>query len=253
MIFEKEVNKKICDCLTIHPGIRASKIAEMLNLKVAEVEFSLQELEEKRRIIATEDGGDRQYYLYEKRIKARDKRTRAIRRRISGIIMQNPGLHLSKIAELLDMSIPLTDYHLTHMEKHGELTSVKDDRGYYKRYYLATSGIGIQDKKVLEVLQKKIPLQIVVFLLQHSYLKHKEILKRLDIAPSTLSYHINRMVESEILEVRSHGKEKGYSLANVDEVIRILKKYELHIEFQLAVERFKDLWESFDYRHSMEH
>ena len=33
------------------------------------------------------------------------------------VIAKNPGIHLSKIAELLNISVALADYHLYYMEE----------------------------------------------------------------------------------------------------------------------------------------
>jgi len=179
--------------------------------------------------------------------KTRDTRTQEIRKHICELVTQSPGLHLSKIAAMLDMSIQLTDYHLRYLEKRGDIVVIKDERGYFKRYYVAESGVGIREKQVLEVLRKKIPLKIVLYLLQHRALKHKQILQRLEISSSTLSYHLTTLVESGIVEVHPHGKEKGYTLTNRGDIIRILKKHELHIEIHLIIESFKELWEDLKY------
>ena len=56
------------------------------------------------------------------------------------------------------------------------------------------------------------------------------------------------MVESGIIEVQPHGKEKGYTLKNRDEIIRILKKHELHIELHFTIDSFKDLWDNLNYK-----
>lgn len=244
---DSEKQKKIYNLIFHNPGVHLSKIAELLNMKISEVEYYLQYFEKKGIINVTKEAGYERYYIEDRRVKTRDKRTLGIRKEIYDIVAKNPGLYLSKIAEMLDMSIPLTDYHLRYMERNREIIAVKDARGYYKRCYIAESRIESQDKKVLEVLGKKIPLKIVLFLLKRSNLKHKEILKRLDISSSTLSYHLTKLVNTGILDVRSYGKEKGYTLKDRDEIIRTLKKYELHIELQLAIEGFKDLWENLQY------
>ena len=56
------------------------------------------------------------------------------------------------------------------------------------------------------------------------------------------------VVNVGIVEVRPHGVEKGYFLKNREEIIKILKKYELQFELRLVTDSFKDLWEDFDYR-----
>ena len=90
-------------------------------------------------------------------------------------------------------------------------------------------------------------MEIISSLLKHPVLKHKEIAEHLPIASSTISYHLSILVDNGVLDVRSRGKEKGYFLKDRDEIIRILKKYELHIELHLAVEGFKDAWKDLNY------
>src|SRR4030042_1021547 len=113
-----------------------------------------------------------------------------ILRKLYDVISHNPGLHLSKIAELLQMSIPLTDYHLLSMSRNDEILAVKDVRGYYKRYYVKEAGPASEETKILQVLMKKVPLQIVLLLLRSCPLQHKDLLKEVPIGSSTLSYYL---------------------------------------------------------------
>ncbi|HUS99823.1 MAG TPA: helix-turn-helix domain-containing protein [Candidatus Thermoplasmatota archaeon] len=56
------------------------------------------------------------------------------RRKIYDIISKNPGLHLSKIADLLSMRISHVEYHVNFLEKH-EIITIEKSTGY-KRFYL---------------------------------------------------------------------------------------------------------------------
>ena len=47
--------------------------------------------------------------------------------------------------------------------------------------------------------------------------------------------------------VRPYVFMKGYTLKNRDKIIRIYKRYELHVGLHLAVDRFKDIWEDMSY------
>ena len=151
-------------------------------------------------------------------------------------------MYLSKIAEMLDMSIQLADYHLVYLQKNREIISARDPKGHYKRYYIVDSRIEKKDKKVLEILREEIPLKIVLLLLKHHNLKHKDIWEKLDILPSGLSYHLGKLVDSGIINASPYGKEKGYALKNREEIIRILKEYELLLGLRLTIERFTDMW-----------
>lgn len=245
---EKEILRKLCDILSHNPGVHSSKLAEMLKIHISEVEQHLRVLEKQGVLLCSKKQGYAQYYINEKGITARQKRTLEVRRSIYGLLSQNPGLHLSRVANLLKMSIPLTDYHLLSMERNQEISAVKDERGYYKRYYINTGErVSGSEAQVLELLSKKTPLQIVLILLQYPILQHKDILKYVDVSSSTLSYYLSQLVQQQIVEMRSIGTEKGYTLKDKKTLVRILKKHEFHIEIHLVMDRFKDLWGGFHY------
>ena len=167
-----------------------------------------------------------------------------IQKKIYDLISKNPGLHLSKIAEMLNMRTSLAEYHLQKMEKNKLILSVKDGSGHYKRYYVEDSDIGTEDKRILALLRQEIPLRIVVYLLIKNKLRHKDLLKNLDIASSTLSFHINKLIKNGIIEINTYGDERGYTIRNKKKIIRLLIKYGLH----LIVEDFKDVWQDLNIR-----
>jgi len=157
------------------------------------------------------------------------------RRKIYDLIAKNPGLHLSKIAELLGMRISLVEYHLFYLEKNELLVPV--DEAGYNRYYVKGE-IGTADKKALALLRQNFPLRIVILLLKCDSSQHKELLQNLDCAPSTLSYHLKKLVKCGIVSVQSYGEEKGYSIVDKPMVTRLLVKYKPYS----LIESFKDVW-----------
>jgi predicted transcriptional regulator len=157
------------------------------------------------------------------------------RRKIFDIISKNPGLHLSKIAKLLQMRISHVEYHVNYLEKH-ELITIEKSTGYKRSYIKGT--IGTQDKRYLSVLRQKTLLHIVLFLLKKQTVQHKEILENVAVSPSTLSYHLNKLVKHDIVEVQRYGEHKGYQLKNREEIITWLIQYK---PFDLY-EEFTDVW-----------
>lgn len=157
------------------------------------------------------------------------------RRKIYDIVVKNPGLHLSKIAELLNMRISLVEYHLLYLGKNQIVVSVNESG--YTRYYVKGE-IGTEDKKALALLRQNVPLRIVILLLKCDSSQHKELLKNLDIAPSTLSYHLKKLVKCGIISVQTYGEEKGYSIINKEMVTRLLIQYKPYN----LIDSFKDIW-----------
>jgi len=157
------------------------------------------------------------------------------RKRIYQLIVDHPGINLSTIAELLEMNVPLVDYHTHHLEENG-LIIVEKEEGF-KRYY-GKGEIAIEDKKLLRILRQEIPLKIVLFLLKNPNSKHKEILKHFDIAASTLTYHLNKLVKLGVIGLQQSGEEKGYAIINEAQVMNFLIRYKPSD----VLRRFKETW-----------
>jgi len=124
------------------------------------------------------------------------------------------------------------------MEKNNIVNSTRDENRYYKRYFIKFDDIGFQQKKILSLLRQEHLFKIISLLITNEHLKHKELAEELSISPSTLSYHLNRLIEHEIIDVFYHGKEKGFRLKNRAELIKTVRKYTLN----KSVESFKDIW-----------
>lgn len=157
------------------------------------------------------------------------------RRKIYDIISKNPGVHLSKIADLGQMRISHVEYHINYLEKH-EIVTVEKSTGYKRLYIKGT--IGTKDKRYLSILRQKTLLQIVLFLLKNETVHHKDILENVEVSPSTLSYHLNKLVKHDIVEVQRSGEHKGYQLKNREEIIAWLIQYK---PFDLY-EGFTNIW-----------
>jgi len=157
------------------------------------------------------------------------------RRKIYNIVAKNPGLHLSRIAEILNMRISLAEYHLVYLEKNQVVVTVKEPG--YSRYYIKGE-VGTENKKILALLRQEIPLKIVLFLLNNINSQHRDILKNIDVAPSTLSYHLRKLMKNGIVAVQTYGEGKGYSIVNREIIVRLLLKYKPYNLF----ESFKDVW-----------
>lgn len=160
------------------------------------------------------------------------------RRIIYTYILRNPGLHERELARQLDVSLSTLDYHLYYLKKH-ELVVAKSD-GHYTRYY--TSGkIGVKEKKILATLRQKASRKIIIFLLINNLCTHKKICDHLGLAPSTTSFHLNKLVKNEILQREDIGRERIYTVAEPEHVSDLIISYKKSF-LDEAVNRFADTW-----------
>ena len=244
---DPEVRKKIYDVISEHPGTDAGRIAELLNMDVQQIEHYLHAMIVKKELIISRENGYPRYYIRKRRRGrqgARDQRTQEIRKRIYDLVVKNPGLNLSKIAELLNMSPQLAEYHLLYLQRNNIILGVKEKGGYYKRFYVKDIEVGTREKRMVALLRQEHLLKIVLLVLRHPNIKHKDLSRYLDIHPSTLSHHLNRLDECGLFDVVTYGKESGYRVKNRNEVIWLIRRYILDV----IVEGFRDMWEDLDPR-----
>jgi predicted transcriptional regulator len=157
---------------------------------------------------------------------------------IFNLINKNPGLHSRKIAQVLKISGQLADYHLLYLERNKIITAVKEDG--YTRYYV--KGIlGHQERQRLSLLRQKTPLKIVLYLLKNPNSKHKELYKFIDIAPSTLSYHIKKLIKKDVLSSKVINNEVYFFVKDDKEIIQLLIDYKP----QSLIDNSEDVWADF--------
>ena len=160
------------------------------------------------------------------------------RKKIYDIISKNPGVHALRIAEILQLSAQLVDYHLYYMQRDNLIVYEKESG--YKRCYIKGE-IGTEDKKMLSLLRQDIPLSIVFFLLKNPYSRHKDIFKSLNLSSARLSYHLKKLVKNGIVTESSSGEKNGYIVKDNKEIIRFLIRYKP----TSITKKVKDTWEDF--------
>ena len=169
------------------------------------------------------------------------------RKRIFEEVCKFPGLHLRELARQLEQSVPLVDYHLNSLERHGIVIAILD--GQYKRYYpkdpigadLKRDALSQDEKRTIALLRQRIPLQIVLFILKNGSAQHKDMLPTMGISPSTLSHHLNKLARRGIITKTATGEDRGYRLASEAKTMRLLMSYEPPPG--TIVDSFIEIWE----------
>jgi len=163
------------------------------------------------------------------------------RKRIYDLISSSPGLHKREIARELSMSLSTIDYHLHYMERKGILTARQD--GKYKRYFVSEKTEAM-DKRIMPLLRQETPRRIVLFLLQHPQAIHKEICEAVKKAPSTISFHIKKLIDAGIVDEISLGREKAYVVKNPEKTADLIITYRSTF-LDKAVDKFVEAWAGF--------
>lgn len=160
------------------------------------------------------------------------------RRQIYNHILKHPGLHEREISRQLNIPLGTVDYHLFFLKKRGLVTDRSNGR--YTRYYVMGK-IGTKDKKIIAVLRQNMFRKVIVFLLLNPDSFHREICNHLGLAPSTISFHLNRLADLYIINRVQIGRETKYNIEEPEYVSDLLITYQKSF-FDDAVDRFVDAW-----------
>ena len=169
------------------------------------------------------------------------------RREIFELIQSNPGMHMRAIARQLDMQLSLVEYHLNYLEDNNIIYIIKEGR--YSRYYVDEDledrkvKLSAAEKRILHLLRQEIPLKIVVDLLECGRLTHKQLKSAVGVSGSTLTYHLKKLVDAQIIIKVRRGKGKGFVLQDERMVVRILILGRVKAPSQ--IENFEKMWDEF--------
>ena len=184
------------------------------------------------------------------------------RREIYNFILENPGLHLREISRRTNISVGGLRHHLNFLKKIGLIDSKPDHR--YTRYYVNQT-VGAKDKEIINLLRQDIPRRIILLLFcigpgdiyknkkamekakkdPSSYLRtysKKELIELtkywkgpyaklfyLHKHPTTLDFHLQKLLDVDIIDKVKVGKDIKYRIKDPDRIFSalIIYNYEL--------------------------
>ncbi len=114
-------------------------------------------------------------------------------------IKADPGMHFQDIAGRVEFGASTLNYHLRVLERNGYVTRVKDGR--YVRFFDAKSGAYSRDRKqAASTLRNATTAAIASFIVQNPGVVQRDLAKQFGIAPSTVSWHVDRLRKEGLVE-----------------------------------------------------
>jgi len=141
--------------------------------------------------------------------------------KILEFIRDNPSTHLRKIKNSLGYSIGTTQYHIARLENQGKIYSKKE--GFYKNFF-HVSDLN-DDNEIMSLLNLESSRKIMIYLINNEPCSHSEIARGIGLTSSTVSWHMKKLIESEIVQLSYNGKFSIYSIKNRNKLIHILNRY----------------------------
>jgi predicted transcriptional regulator len=129
--------------------------------------------------------------------------------RMLHFIQNNPGCHLRKIKENMDVSMGTAQYNLEKLEKMQRIVSTR--HGLYKHYFPA--GIFQEnEKEILRVLGQETSREILMFIIEQQAPTQTDIANRVGISAASVSWYLKRLNQYKLIDEIREGRYKRYQL-----------------------------------------
>jgi predicted transcriptional regulator len=134
-----------------------------------------------------------------------------------------PGVRHRELLRLTGLSNGVLTYHLSILYKLNQIRIDRQKSSKMTRYY--TVNIPSNEISIIGYFRNKTTRQIITFLLEHDLCSFNEIVDDIKKAPSTVSWHLRRLREAQIISIRQGNEYQLYTLTNSESVAQILYKY----------------------------
>src|SRR3989339_2062449 len=161
------------------------------------------------------------------------------RRRIYEIVTQNAGIHFREVERKSRLSVAVTKHNLDYLTKHDIIKSERDGRNL--RYY--PLHFNLQNIKIMNLLRQEGIRKILLCMLSKDRTFFSNIVKSTGLSASTVSEHLKRLEEKNIIKPHNKDNKTYYSLIiNKNDLVRLLIAYRESFLDRL-VDRIIDTWE----------
>lgn len=161
------------------------------------------------------------------------------RSRIRDCINRQPGIHFNDITRELDIATGQTQYHLRKLVRAGKL----DEESIAGRTHYYPPTFSTWEREAIALLRRETSREIVLYLLRNEPAAPAEITEQLDLARSTVEWHLSRLADHDIVEKEPMDTESArvvVTLCEKETVYRLLREIEPHI-LDRVVDRFSRL------------
>jgi predicted transcriptional regulator len=120
------------------------------------------------------------------------------RRRIRDRIRAAPGIHFNALTRELDLAPGQVQYHLRRLREVGQATEAQ----VYGQTHYYPPGYDEWERRALALLRRETTADVVLALAEHGPTGPDAVADRVGIARSTLEWHLDRLLETGLVEKR---------------------------------------------------
>jgi predicted transcriptional regulator len=160
------------------------------------------------------------------------------RDKIYSTMAKNPGLHFRELQRRTGIATGALQYHIDCLKKKHIIREEKD--GKFSRFYSLRGGE--VNTVLMNLLRQASVRRIVLFLMKRRRAALPQIAKEVQLSVSTTSFHLQKLLQSQVVLQKNYGKKTYFFLADKDAILQILLTYRKSFLDEM-VDSFADLWE----------
>jgi predicted transcriptional regulator len=147
-----------------------------------------------------------------------------IQNKLLKYIIVQPGIRYRELLRLSCLSNGVLSYHITNLEKSGQIIVDRNINNKITRYY--PNNIPIEETSIIGHIRNNTSRHIILFILEHDLCTFNEIIEHTKKAPSTIYWHLKKLKDAGIISVlyTSHC-QRLYKLTDIELVTNVLSKY----------------------------
>jgi predicted transcriptional regulator len=143
-----------------------------------------------------------------------------VRADLLDLITINPGINLSAIRKELQLSQGAVSYHIMKLEKMGKIYSDKGSKE--RRYYPSSMGYKAAMKQAhldeIGSILSNGTSSSIVDLLKEGPMSQNDIVNELNVSPSTVHWHMERMKRAGLISKEQRGRSVYYELMDTSDM-----------------------------------
>jgi predicted transcriptional regulator len=143
------------------------------------------------------------------------------RTRVHDHIKQHPGRHFNALVRALDLAPGQVQYHLKRL-KHED--KIIEERCHGRTHYF-TPEYDARERGRIAVLRRETARDLLMYLLDAGPSDPATVADGLEIARSTLEWHLDRLVEHDVVEKRRDTRNRvTLAVVNREEAVWLLEE-----------------------------
>lgn len=160
------------------------------------------------------------------------------RKKIFDVVKKYSGCHFREIERKCGLSTGSVKYHLDYLTRNGLITLEKKENNL--RYFPIQ--VLQENKKLLGLLRQASIRKILLYMLYNAG-NHEQIVGFVKLSPSTVSWHLRKLEENEIIRPIKKGRKTFYELLiDKKDIVNLLITYQESF-FDSMVDNAVEMWE----------